>query len=146
MAVIDEVAVVSAVYRWACRPSRRATTGVSRNRSAHRATRGGRAAADRVADAAEAELLLPVLAPDDQVPFAPAFYAGLRRAEIARLRWEDVELDGYRLTVCKAKTDAGTLRRPPIAEPLKPILRRRSVGRAQYGHWPQPWRRQGSSL
>jgi hypothetical protein len=34
----------------------------------------------------------------------------------------DVELDGYRLVVRKAKSQAGTGRRPPIAEPLRPIL------------------------
>ena len=60
--------------------------------------------------------------PADTVPYALAFYAGLRRAEIKRLDWPDVELDGYRLVVRKAKSDAGTGRRPPIAEPLRPIL------------------------
>jgi integrase len=55
-------------------------------------------------------------------PDALAFYAGLRRAEIRRLDWPDVELDGYRLVVCKAKSAAGTGRRPPIGEPLRPIL------------------------
>ena len=40
-----------------------------------------------------------------------------------RLDWPDVELEGYRLVVRKAKSEAGTGRRPPIAEPLRPILR-----------------------
>jgi integrase len=44
------------------------------------------------------------------------WYGGLRRAEIKRLDWPDVELDGYRLVVQKAKSRAGTGRRPPIAE------------------------------
>lgn len=39
-----------------------------------------------------------------------------------RLNWSDVELDGYRLVIRKAKSQAGTGRRPPIAEPLRPIL------------------------
>ena len=56
------------------------------------------------------------------MPYALAFYAGLRRAEIRRLEWPDVQLDGYRLIVRKAKSEAGTGRRPPIAEPLRPIL------------------------
>src|SRR3954451_17961502 len=80
-----------------------------------------------MADALEAERLLSVLAPDDQVPYALAFYAGLRRAEIHRLRWEDVELGGYRLLVRKAKSAAGTNRRPPIAEPLRKILRAAAI-------------------
>ena len=76
----------------------------------------------RVAPADEAAELLGALAPDDQVPYALAFYAGLRRSEIHRLEWPEVELDGYRLHVRKAKSEAGTDRRPPIAEPLRPIL------------------------
>jgi integrase len=42
--------------------------------------------------------------------------------EIQRLDWPQVELDGYRLVVRKSKSAAGTGRRPPIAEPLRPIL------------------------
>jgi integrase len=58
--------------------------------------------------------------------YALAFYAGLRREEIHPLRWEEIELDGYRLHVGKAKSAAGTGRRPPIAE-LREILRRASL-------------------
>jgi integrase len=76
----------------------------------------------RAADAKEAAALLAALHPDDQVPYALAFYAGLRRAEIYRLEWPDVDLDGYRLVVRKAKSEAGRDRRPPIAEPLRPLL------------------------
>ena len=43
-------------------------------------------------------------------------------SEIKRLDWPDVELDGYRLVVRKAKSRGGTGRRPPTAEPLGPIL------------------------
>ena len=39
----------------------------------------------RVCTAEEAAQLLAELDPDDQVPYALAFYAGLRRAEIYRL-------------------------------------------------------------
>jgi len=67
--------------------------------------------------------LLAALDPDDRVPYALAFYAGLRREEIYRLRWEDVDVDGYRLVVRRAKSAAGTNRRPPVAEPLRAILR-----------------------
>ena len=76
----------------------------------------------RVAPLEEAERLLAALDPDHAVPYALAFYAGLRREEIHRLRWGDVELDGYRLIVRKSKSQAGTDRRLPIAEPLRVIL------------------------
>jgi len=74
----------------------------------------------RVANAEEAAALIAALDPADAVPYALAFYAGLRRAEIPRLDWPDVELDGYRLVVRKAKS--ASARRQPIAEPLRPIL------------------------
>ena len=76
----------------------------------------------RVAPLEEAERLLAALDPNHAVPYALAFYAGLRREEIHRLRWGDVELDGYRLIVRKSKSQAGTDRRLPIAEPLRVIL------------------------
>ena len=77
----------------------------------------------RLCRAEEAAQLLAALEPDDQVPFALAFYAGPRRAEIDRLAWPDVDLDGFRPHVRKSKSEAGTDRRPPIAQPLRPILR-----------------------
>ena len=67
--------------------------------------------------------MLAALKPDDQVPYALAFYAGLHRAEISELEWNDVDLDGFRLHVRKAKSEAGTDRRPPIAQIVRPILR-----------------------
>jgi integrase len=59
-------------------------------------------------------------------PYAIAFYSGLRRAEIDRLDWTDV-LDeqgaiGSCLLVGRAKSAAGTERRPPIAAPLRIVL------------------------
>jgi integrase len=50
----------------------------------------------RVCTAEEATQLLAALEPDDQVAHALAFYAGLRRAEIHRLEWHEVDLDGFR--------------------------------------------------
>ena len=58
------------------------------------------------------------------MPFALAFYAGLRRSEMDRLRWEDIDLERLWLVVRKSKSAAGTGRRLPIAAPLKPILMR----------------------
>jgi hypothetical protein len=44
----------------------------------------------RVALAPEAAALLAELEPEDRVPYAIAFYAGLRRGEIHRLEWPEV--------------------------------------------------------
>ncbi len=118
--IANHLAVVRAIYGWAARPTRRLVEvnpllGIELPPSDERPR-------ERVADAEEAAALLAALEPADRVPYALAFYAGLRRAEIRRLDWPDVELDGYRLIVRKAKSEAGTGRRPPIAEPLRPIL------------------------
>jgi len=59
---------------------------------------------DRVATAEEAEALLEPLSPDDRVPFALAFYAGLRRSEMDRLEWDDVDLDRLWLVVRKSRS------------------------------------------
>jgi integrase len=71
--------------------------------------------------------LLDVLTAQDAVPYAIAFYAGLRRAEIDRLEWPEVlDSEGIasRLLVTRAKSEAGRERRPPVAEPLGVILLR----------------------
>ena len=117
----NHLAVASAIYGWASRPTRRLvdrnpTLGVELPPNDEQPRM-------RVCTAEEAAQLLAALEPDDQVPFALAFYAGLRRAEIYRLAWPDVDLDGFRLHVRKSKSEAGTDRRPPIAETLRPILR-----------------------
>lgn len=71
------------------------------------------------------------------MPFALAFYAGLRRSDMSRpwedigLQWRHVDLEALELTVPKSKSRAGTGRHVPIAAPLRPILRR-------------AWLRQGS--
>jgi integrase len=69
--------------------------------------------------------LLAALEPEDRLPYAIAFYAGLRRGEIYRLEWDDV-LEGdaiaTRLLVRRSKSEAGTQRRPPIADNLRVVL------------------------
>jgi integrase len=117
----NHLAVASAIYGWASRPTRRL---VDRNPTlAVELPPNDERPRMRVCTAEEAAQLLAALEPDDQVPYAIAFYAGLRRAEIYRLQWTDVDLDGFRLHVRKSKSEAGTDRRPPIAQTLRPILR-----------------------
>ena len=76
---------------------------------------------ERVATAEEAEALLDPLAPSDRVPFALAFYAGLRRSEMDRLQWQDVDLDQLWLIVRKSKSQAGTNRRLADRDAFKVI-------------------------
>jgi integrase len=119
--IANQVSVVSAIYGWASRPTRRLVP--SNPVRGLELPPNDEKPRTRVAPLEEAEQLLAALDPDDRVPYALAFYAGLRREEIYRLRWEDVDVDGYRLVVRRAKSAAGTNRRPPVAEPLRAILR-----------------------
>lgn len=118
--IANHLAVVSAIYGWASRATRRLvphnptlTVELPPTDSKPR---------ERVADADEAARLLAALAPDDAVPYALAFYTGMRRSEIARLDWLDVDLERMWVTVRVSKSEAGTLRSMPLAAPLKPIL------------------------
>ncbi len=119
------VAVASAMYAWAITPTRRyASRNPLRLVELPPSNETPRL---RVAFAPEAEKLLTALEPEDAVPYAIALYAGLRRSEIHRLEWPEV-LDGRRiasrLLVTRSKSEAGRERRPPIAEPLRDVLRR----------------------
>ena len=82
------VAVASAIYAWAITPTRRYA---SRNplRLIELRPNNERPRL-RVAFAGEAEQLLAALEPEDAVPYAIAFYAGLRRSEIHRLEWPEL--------------------------------------------------------
>jgi integrase len=75
------------------------------------APRGARRPRWRLARSARGRSAARLLRTASTSGAALAFYTGLRRAEIYRLRWEDVELDGYRLVVRKSKSVAGTGRR-----------------------------------
>jgi integrase len=118
--IANHLAVISAIYGWASRSTRRM---VPRNPTITvELPPNDEQPRERVATAEEAAQLLNALPEDDRVPYALAFYAGLRRSEIYRLEWQDVDLDSLSITVRQSKSDAGTLRRVPIAAPLQPIL------------------------
>ena len=120
--IANHLAVVRAIYAWASRPTRRL---VAENKTIGvELPPVDEIARDRAATAEEAEALLEPLSPQDRVPFALAFYAGLRRSEMDRLQWDDVDVERLWLVVGKSKSVAGTGRRLPIAAPLKPILMR----------------------
>ncbi len=121
--IAKHISVASDIYAWAAAPSRRL---VSRNplRLVELPPNDEQPRL-RVALAPEAAQLLAALEPEDRLPYAIAFYAGLRRSEIYRLEWPDV-LDGdhiaTRLIVRRSKSEAGTARRPPIADDLRTAL------------------------
>ncbi len=113
--IANHLAVASAIYGWASRPTRRLVRGnpivgveLPPNDEAPR---------ERVATVAEATALLEALPVDLRVPYALALYAGLRRSEIHRLEWRDVDLKGRALVVRRSKSDAGTGRRVPVGAP-----------------------------
>ena len=121
--IAKHVSVASGIYAWASAPSRRL---VPRNplRLVELPPNDEKPRL-RVALAPEAAALLAALEPEDRLAYATAFYAGLRRFELYRLEWDDV-LDGEtiatRLLVRRSKSDAGTQRRPPIADNLRAVL------------------------
>lgn len=123
--IATHLAVSSAIYGWGSR----ATRGlVSRNPiKAVELPPNDERKRERVATAEEAAELLAALPDDVRVPYAIAFYAGLRRSEINRLEWRDVDLEELTITVRVSKSEAGTLRRVPIAELLVPILKAAKV-------------------
>lgn len=118
--IANHLAVVSAIYGWASRATRglvptNPTLSVELPPNDEKPR-------DRVATADEAQRLLAALSEDDRVPYALAFYVGLRRSEIHRLDWSDVDLEGLSVAVRRSKSDAGTGRCCPIAPPLRAIL------------------------
>jgi integrase len=119
-------AVASSMYAWALHRTRRYVTSnplvyvdLGPNLGKRR---------ERVALAEEAAGLLGALTAEDQVPYGVAFYGGLRRGEVQRLDWVDIEMiddkPGVWLRVAPAPGKSGEGRRLPIAEPLRAILLR----------------------
>ena len=108
------ISLASGIYAWAAAPSRRL---VERNPlRLIELPPNDEKPRMRVSLAPEAAALLAALEPEDSLPYAIAFYAGLRRSEIYRLEWPDV-LDGdkiaTRILVMRSKaTRARTVVRP----------------------------------
>jgi integrase len=123
--IANLVSVVSAIYGWASRPTRRLVPGKSDPRDRAPAKRREAAQARRTARGGRA------VARGSGARGPSAVRACLLRGSAARgdlgLRWEDVQLDGYRLHVRKAKSASGTNRRPPIAAPLRDVLRQAAL-------------------
>jgi integrase len=118
--IANHLSVASAVYGWAARPTRRI---VPRNpTTAVELPPNDEKPRDRVATTAEAAELMAALGADARPAYALAFYAGLRRSEIQRLEWRDVDLSGLAVTVRRSKTEAGTGRVVPIAAPLVSVI------------------------
>jgi integrase len=92
----------------------------------------GQGRRERVADRAEAQLLLQALPDSERALWACAFYAGLRRGELQGLRVEDIDLSAGAIHVRRGwdqyegaqatKTEAGE-RVVPLADALKRLLR-----------------------
>lgn len=120
--IANHIAVASAVYGWASRPTRRI---VPRNPLlAVELPPNDEQPRMRVATGDEAALLLAKLRADDQVPYALAFYLGQRRSEISRADWTEIDFAGDTVTVSKSKSEAGTGRRIPLPSPAKVLLKR----------------------
>jgi integrase len=117
----NHLAVVNAIYAWAAYPTRRL---VARNPARDvELPPGDEAKRLRIAEPAEAAKLLAALDADDGLAYAIAFYGGLRRSEVDRLDWPDVDLEAQVIHVRAAKSRAGRNRRAPFAAPLVPILK-----------------------
>jgi integrase len=106
--IAGHASVASAIYAWGMSPSRRYAT-----RNPLRLVElppSDEKARLRVALAPEAAKLLAALDEPDALPYAIAFYAGLRRSEIHRIEWFEV-LEGdkiaTRLLVTRSKSEAG---------------------------------------
>jgi len=91
----------------------------------------GRGRRERVADRAEAQVLIDALDESDRALWACAFYGGLRRGELRALKWSDVDFGAGVIRVERGwddeegeqatKTEAG-VRRVPLAGALRKLL------------------------
>jgi integrase len=92
----------------------------------------GQGRRERVADRAEAQVLIEALPAGERALWATAIYAGLRRGELRALRVSDINFDVGVIRVCRGwddregaqgtKSDAGE-RQVPIVGVLKRLLR-----------------------
>ncbi len=82
-------------------------------------------------------------------------FAGVRPAEVARLRWADVHGEEGMLAISARHSTTGGARRVELCPPLRRMLRRQRPAKADEGHaplcpprWPERWRllRQAAGL
>jgi integrase len=92
---------------------------------------------ERVAAPNEARALLAALRPSDRALWGSAFYAGLRRGEIAALRWDAIDFeadlihvlvayDAHNRSMTDTKTSSGQRRLPLIPEMRTLLLEHRA--------------------
>ena len=103
-------AVAGSIYAWAllgrADMSRRILSSTSTSAPTSASPRTCRARRGKAAD------LLRTLDAEDQAPYGVAFYGGLRRGEIQRLDWVDIEMT-------KRSRAPGCASRPPRASPAR---------------------------
>ena len=124
--IAKHISVASDIYAWASAPSRRL---VPRNplRLVELPPNDEKPRL-RVALAPEAAALLAALEPEDRLPYAIAFYAGCaarRSTASSGTTSSTATASPRRILVRRSKSEAGTQRRPPIADNLRSRPRRR---------------------
>lgn len=115
-------AIVRSIYAYARMPSVRIWTCPDPTANLYLPAEGTRRKW-RTALVPEAKKLLAALPQEDRVPHALAMGAGLRRSEIARVDWADINLDAKELVVRVSKSDAGTNRPVPIMKLALSVLK-----------------------
>lgn len=123
------LAPISVAYRWAKEPGNRRRTGITHNPTAEvRWPPKDETPRLRVCTPSEVRKLLDALKPDSakdwprHLPFAIAFYAGLRLQGIRELDWQEVDFAHMELRVLREKSAAGR-RGVPMVAALADILR-----------------------
>jgi integrase len=139
---------VRSIYRWACSPARGSARLSANPTVGLELPARDEKKRDRIASAAEAEQLLAALPLEDRVPYALALYEGLRRKEIAHSEWDWIEWDAGVILVGKTKQNTAGLRRIPLLESARIVLREwhLACGRPAAGLVCPPRKRSDSGL
>lgn len=110
---LDEIlAVIRSIYHYATLPTRAywpvdptTTVQLPPRKKPRRRT---------VVTITQAKALLEALPVDQRPAYALSIGAGLRRGELARVDWSELDLEAAELLVPAAKSEAGTMRRPAV--------------------------------